>query len=164
MGNIVVQLADCEWTTRALHLASALARNNGSQVILLHLMLAHNPGLLGWDAAVTPPTWAEYDQIQEYGAICEDYGVEFHMQPMQYVTLIGALTDASVILDADVLFAQVPDSRFSFWKSLTAKRLTHALHAVGCTLYLIDEHTSMIDWIPAHRVDMPPVVERLVER
>ncbi len=149
MGNIIVHLADPQWTTQALHLASALARNTASHVTLLHLMLARNPGLLGSELATPVPSWAEQKQFYEYGAVCEDYGVNCVVQPMQYVSLIGALQDASGILKADAFFVKKLDSRFNVWNRFWASRLHQAMRSTRCQLYLIDINTRMIDWVPA---------------
>ncbi len=148
MRNVIVQIADPQWTTHALHLASALARNTNSHVILLNMMLAQNPGLLGTDIAVSLPTWEEYKQFHEYGAICEDYGVEFALQHMQYISLTGALREATQILNADALFAKAPDSPFSLWNKFQTWWLTRTMRNAHCRLYLVDETTRIIDWRP----------------
>ena len=146
MGNIVVQLADPEWTMQALHLASALARNTGSYVTLLHLALARNPGLLGTELATPAPSWEEWAQFREYGSVCGDYGGEFVFQPMQYVTLTGAIRDAATMLEATAFFIKQPDSRFRLWNRFVAWRLEQVLRPVGCRLYFVDAGTCMIDW------------------
>lgn len=150
MGNIIVQLTDRQWSIQTLHLASALARNTGSYVTLLHLMLAHNPGLLGSDLAITAPSLEEQSQFSEYSEICEDYGVDCILQPMQYVSLFGALQDAAMILKANAFFVKKPDSRFTVWNQLWTWRLHQVMHSTGCQCYLVDTNTRMIDWIPAH--------------
>ena len=149
MENIVVQVADPQWTNQAVHLASAVARNTGRRVTLLYLMLARNPGLLGSEIATPPPTWEEQTQFQGYSSICEDYGVECVLQPMQYVSQLGALQDAAAILHARVLFVKRPDKPLSLRNRFWAWSLRRGLQATGCQLYLVDESTRMIDWIPA---------------
>lgn len=165
MGNIIVQLADPQWTTQALHLASALARNTGSHVTFLHLMLARNPGLLGSEMATPAPTWAEQDQFREYGTICEDYGVDCVLQPMQYVSLTGALQDAAMLLKARAFFVKKPDSHFTLWNRFWAWRLHQVMRSTGCQLYLVDTNTRMIDWVPTYLssadVDHPLTAEVL---
>ncbi len=150
MDNIVVQIDDPQWTTQAVHLASALARNTGARVTLLHLMLARNPGLLGSELASPPPTWKEREQFREYGTICEDYGVDCVLQPMQYVSLTGALQGVAIVLKANAFFVKKPHSRFGLWNQFWTWRLKHVMKSTDCKLYLVDEATRMIDWIPLH--------------
>ena len=94
MKTIMVQMSDKQWIMEAMHLASALARNIDGKIVLLRLVLATNPGLLGWGANL--PTAEEQRQLYEYAAVAEDYGVEFRVQPMHYISSTeadGALSD-----------------------------------------------------------------------
>lgn len=150
MENVVVQIADPQWTNQAVHLASALARNMNARVTLLYLILVRNPGLLGSQIATPAPTWQEQAQFQGYSTICEDYGVECVLQPMQYVSQLDALQDAASILHARVLFVKRPDNPFSLRNRFWAWYLQRGMQATGCQLYLVDTSTRMIDWIPAY--------------
>ncbi|MBZ0301103.1 MAG: hypothetical protein K8J31_15250 [Anaerolineae bacterium] len=136
MNTIMVQMSDTQWTMEAMHLASALARSSGGKVILLHLILANNPGLLGW--GIPTPNAAERHHFHECAAVAEDYGVEFCVQPMQFVTLTDALAQAAESLNAAILFAHIPPSRFPIWRQYRLWSLKRQLH--GCQLYTLDEH------------------------
>lgn len=139
MKTIMVQMSDYAWTMEAMHYACALARNLEGQVILLRLSYINNPGLLGWQ--VLPPTPYEYEEMKEYAAVAEDYGIAFSAQPMQFVSLIGALVQASAGLEACVLFAHLPPSRFSFWHKFRLWQLKHQLQ--NCHLYTLDEPPAL---------------------
>ena len=136
MKTIMVQMSDKQWTMEALHLACAMARSIGGQVVLLRLMLANNPGLLGW-GLITPPTAEEYTQMGEYAAVAEDYGVECCVQSMQYVSLIDALGQAVEHVNAAVLFASIPQSRFSLFRKFRLWSLKRQL--ANCRLFTLDE-------------------------
>jgi hypothetical protein len=131
---ILVQMSDEQWTLEALHLASAFARNVGGKIVLLHLALANNPGLLGW--GMGPPSEAEQHLIKEYAAVAEDYGVMFCVQPMQFVVLVDALAQAAENLKACVLFADIPHSHVPLWRRF---RLWNLKRQLGdCRLCLLD--------------------------
>lgn len=139
MKTIVVEMSDERWTMEAMHLASALARSVNGKVVLLHLVLAKNPGLLGW--GIAPPTAREERQLQEYAAVAEDYGVEFWIQPMQFISSGDALVQAAEVISASVLFAHIPETQLHFWKRFQLWNLRRRLH--NCRLYTLDEEQPL---------------------
>ncbi|MCI0710945.1 MAG: hypothetical protein L0154_12365 [Chloroflexi bacterium] len=135
METIIVQISDHQWTMEATHLACALARRIDGNIVLLRCVLANNPGLLGWGVPLL--TNSEYQNIKEYTAVAEDYGVEYTVQPMQFISLMDALAQATQQLDARVLFAHIPRTRISLWRKFRLWQLRHQLH--NCYLYTVDE-------------------------
>jgi hypothetical protein len=135
MNTIMVQMSDECWTMEAMHLACALAHNTNGQIMLLRLALANNPGLLGWD--INPSTAKEQRQMEEYAAVAEDYGVDFCIQPMQYITQVDALVQAVELFHASVLFAHLPQKGIRFWRQFQLWSLKHKLG--NCDLYTLDE-------------------------
>ncbi len=145
MKLIVVQMSDAHWTMEAMHLASALARRVDGKVVLLHLALANNPGLLGWGIAA--PTEDEQRRFDEYAAIAEDYGVEFCVQPMQYTSRTDALIQATQQLNAFVLFAQPAKSYFRVWGRFQRWNLKRQLGC--CRLHTLSEEEPLSIEAPA---------------
>ena len=140
MKIIMVQMSDDEqWTMEAMHLASAVARNLNGKIMLLRLVLANNPGLLGW--GIAPPTAEEQHQMEEYAAVAEDYGVEFWVQPMQFVTLADALAQAAELINASFLFAHIPQSSIPLWRRFQLWNLKRQLG--NCRLYTLDEEQPL---------------------
>jgi hypothetical protein len=135
MKTVMVQMADKQWTMEAMHLASALARNTGSKLLLLHLSLANNPGLLGW--GIPAPTASEHCLIREFASVAEDYGVAFSVQPMQFVSLNEALVQVVELCKVQVLFAHIPPSNIPFWRQFRLWNLKRQLG--NCRLYTLDE-------------------------
>ena len=135
MKPIIVQMSDRGWTLEAMHLASALARSIDGQIVLLRFVLAHNPGLLGWN--ITPPDPEEKRLLAEYAGIAEDYGVVCYIQPMQYISLVDALAQATELLHADALFAHITPGAVPLWRRWRMWNLKRQLH--GCQLYTLDE-------------------------
>src|SRR5215813_11249470 len=115
MTTTMVHMADHRWTSEALHLACALARNNQAEVALVRMMPVQHIAWLGTDFGNTPVTSQEYERLQEYQATAEDYGVDLSVQSMQYITLPEALVEAADHLGASVVFASLPKSHFPYW-------------------------------------------------
>jgi hypothetical protein len=107
--------------------------------VLLCLALANNPGLLGW--GIAPPTAKEQRQMEEYATVAEDYGVEFWVQPMQFITLADALAQAAELLDVSVLFAHIHQSNIPFWRRFRLWSLKRQLR--NCRLYTLDEEQPL---------------------
>jgi hypothetical protein len=153
MKTIMVQMSDKQWTMEAMHLASALARNTDGKIVLLRLVLATNPGLLGWGVAL--PTAEEQRQLEECAAVAEDYGVEFWVQPMHYVSSAEAMAQAVELFQIDVLFANIPRSSIPLWQKF---RLWNMKRQLGnCRLYTLTEEQ------PLRIEELIPAVARNVE-
>lgn len=155
MNTIMVQMSDEQWTLEAMHFACAIARRLNGKVVLLHLMNSSNPGLLGW--AGVPTAMTEQHLVERYSTIAEDYGVEFHVQPMQFVTLTDALVQAVERLQASFLFANIPMYRFAFWRQFRLWSLKH--HLNGCCLYTLHEEQPVYVETIEESVEFPMALE-----
>lgn len=155
MATILVQKSSRLWTTQALHLACALTRGTHSHLVLLHLRRAKNPGLLGTGIGIDALTDAECDDLTEYLLIAEDYGVRFSLQPMEYASLTGALTQAVETLEAGILFADVPEHGHSLWRRFQNWQLRQRLSSLHCHLYTLEQPPRVEDWAPS--VSMPAI-------
>jgi hypothetical protein len=135
----MVQMSDEQWTMEAMHLASAMARNLNGRISLLRLVLANNPGLLGW--GIAPPTTEEQRQIEEYAAVAEDYGVEFSVQPMQFITLADALAQVVALNEVSILFAHIRQSKLPLFRRFQLWSLKRQLG--NCRLYTLGEEQPL---------------------
>jgi hypothetical protein len=57
----------------------------------------------------------------------KDYDVPYSIKMMQYLTLIDALVQLAESLPAQVVFAQLPDSRIPYWHRFQTMMLRHRL-------------------------------------
>lgn len=139
MKTIMVQMSDQQWTMKAIHLGSALAHNNDASIVLLHLVLASNPGLVDWGV---PETNAQEEkQIQDYAAVAKDYDVAFRVQQMEYISLPDALIQAVRRLNASIIFAHIPSSHIPFWQQFQEWNVRRQLG--DCRLYTLDEESPI---------------------
>lgn len=132
----------------ALHLACALARNRNDEVILLRLISVGQPSYLGTKFANTPPTEQEYEDIREYVATAEDYGVVLTLHDMQCLTRLEALADAADELEVDTVFAHIPKSRIPYWQKFQAWSLKRRLDAGHRHLFTLDNAPQYADEVP----------------
>lgn len=148
-NNIVLQLGERGWTERAIHLACALARNLGGRVILLDMRAVSHPSLLGSPDDDTFPTAAQYQTLCACADTCEDYGVDYALQPMQYLSQPSALQQAVELLQARALFVPAPAGAFGWLNRWRAWRLERNLKGTNCRLFLIGSTPQAIDWTSA---------------
>jgi hypothetical protein len=156
INTILVQLADEAWTLQAIHLASALARNCDAKLVLLRLIPVRHLGYLGSDIGNMPVTDDEYARLRSYAATAEDYGVELIVASMQCVAALDAVAEAADQLDAQVVFARVPESRIPYWHQYQIWRLERRLKRR--TLYTLQNPPRISDWAPHITVKAPEKV------
>lgn len=151
-ATIVVQMSDRQWTMKAMHLACAMARNTQSSLVLLHLRPVKNPGLLGSGIGLDVLSDREYDDLEEYGMIAEDYTVRLTVQPMTYESWVDALVQTAEYLNASVMFAHPSEEtniiwrRFQRWQQWILRR---QLRSRNCHLYTLDTPVQSEEWIPS---------------
>ena len=116
MATIMVQLAEYDWTLRALHSACPMARTHQTDVTLVRMVPVQHFGWLGSELAHAPLAGAEYETLLTYTNTVESYGTKLTIQTMQYTSLIDALVEAAHHLDAVAVFAVLPQSSFPLWQ------------------------------------------------
>lgn len=132
-----------------MHLACAMARNTHSRLVLLHLMEVRSPYLLGANVGVMPPSKSELEAIADYNMIAEDYGLEVRLQRMQYESFTDALIQLVELTRPAVLFADVSDGVFPFWRKLLLWNLRRHVTELGCQLYTLAEREQTEQWVPS---------------
>ena len=156
MNTILVQMADKAWTTQALHMACALARNQGAEVVLLRLMQVQHISYLGSDFGDVPFTHEEYEELQEFNATAEDYGVTLTLEQIQCIAPLDVIVDAAGALHAEMAFIHVPERRIPYLRQFQIWRLERQIAAAGVQqMFTLDkpsssEHAPTITVKPAH--------------
>ena len=149
MKTILVQMTDKRWTTQALHLACALARSNQAAVVLLRLMQVERIRDLGSKFGDIAISSAEYRNLMDFSATADDYGVELSLEQMQCASLLQAVVDAAFYLNADVVFARVPESHVPFLRHFHVWQLERRLAPAHRQLYTLDQHDSYGNQAPS---------------
>jgi hypothetical protein len=139
MESILVQMAESHWTEEALHLACAMAHTTHSEVILLRMIETQHLSWLGTTYGAESFSPEESSRIWDYKAIAERYGVEFSIQPMQWLSYIDAMVEASELMNAEVIFASLPESRIPLWRKFQVWELRRQLAQRHRTLYTLDQ-------------------------
>jgi hypothetical protein len=112
---IMVQISDREWTAEALHCACLLARNTSARIALVDMVPVQHAGWLGTDLGYLNFTDQKQVDFADYQATIEDYGVEFVPVLFQYLDLPDAIAQAAEHMNAQIVFAKLPESGISFW-------------------------------------------------
>ncbi len=139
MSTILVQMAERAWTEEALHLACAMARNNHVNVTLLRMIEAQHYSWLGTTLGFENFSADESDVLWDYKAIAEKYEVELEVQPMQWMSYVGAMVDASDELEAEAVFACPPAHILPFMRRFEIWELRRQLEERSRALYLLDQ-------------------------
>ena len=142
METILVQMADSQWTEAALHLACAMARNTKAEIILLRMIETQHMSWLGTAYGADAFSPEENALVWQYKTIAKRYGVELSIEPMQWLTYVDALVEASDLLNAKVIFASVPESRLPFMRKFQTWDLRRQLAQRQRTLYTLDAPTN----------------------
>lgn len=138
MRPILVQMADTKWTTQAVHLACALARDTHKQVIMLRLNRVEHISYLGSELADMPLTHLEYAQMQIYLGIAEAYEVKMDWTQIQCYAPMDALIEAVAYLGAAAAFVRVSQAPLRFVYQIQLWLLDRRFGMHGCQIYTLD--------------------------
>jgi hypothetical protein len=149
----MVHMAETRWTTSAVEVAAAKARETGAEIVLAYLIPCE---CLKWGGLAVEEhvfSESERDDLQLYQAIATRYGVRLSVQKFQYENLEAGLIAAADALNADEVFAPVPHNSLPFLGDRQARHLSHALEAHRHHLYTVDQPAVTAGWTPeAHPV------------
>jgi hypothetical protein len=149
MKTIMVSMADHAWTSQAMHLACAVARNSGMEINLVRMMSVQHLLWLGMELGEVPPTREEYKALRDYQATAEDYGVNLCFETMQCVSLADALVDAADQLDAEMVFATLPENNLTYWRRFQLWMLGRRLAAKHRQLHTLEQPVKGAAWAPS---------------
>jgi len=145
----MVLMGERNWTLQALHLACAVARQQGTIIHLVWMMPVQYTGWIGTPLGNSSFSSQEYADFMAYRETAEDYGVELCLCQMQYHTLHEAIAEAAEHLDASLVFATLPHMTFNLWRKYLLRRLRRQLEIQGSQLYTLEPHQSTKNWVPA---------------
>jgi hypothetical protein len=149
MKKIMVQVTNKQWTMQALHLACAMAQNSETTISLVRFMEVGHPSYLGTDMGNIAPTPQEYWELREYQATAEDYAVVLEMCSIQCLSPLDVIVQAADELEANVVFAHIPESAIPYWRRFQLWNLERSLKSQGRQLYTLDKPANVTDWVPS---------------
>jgi hypothetical protein len=86
-------------------------------------------GWLGTEFGNMNFTSREQSELRDYEATIQDYDVPYSSHVFQYITLAEAIAEAADYVDAQIVFATLPNSIIPFWRQFQLwglrNRLTH---------------------------------------
>jgi hypothetical protein len=149
MNMIMVQVADKKWTTEALHLACAMARNSNMAITLVRFMEVGHMSYLGTDLGRIAPTPQEYRELQDYSAAAAEYGIELDVTSIQCLSRLDVVAQAAEELAAEVVFARLPETSIPYWHKFQLWNLKRQLQGQHCQLFTLDQPENVEAWVPA---------------
>jgi hypothetical protein len=155
--SIMVQIADRQWTLEALHRACPLALEKHASITLMKMLPVQHLSWLGTEFGAMSFTDRDRALMRDYEATIEDYGVPFSSDTFQYATLADAIVQAADYVEADIVFATLPNSIIPYWRRFQLWRLRKSLARHGLELIELDQRspgrpdTMIASWpVPAH--------------
>lgn len=147
---ILVHLDDHKWTLAAVEAACEHAREIGGGTIILARLLSAN--FLNWhglEAEEYVLSDTEREELAEYEAIAQRYGVPVRHVIFKYEgTLVDGITQAADALNAQDVFANVPIGSLPLLNHREVKLLGHKLEEHHHHLYLVEPPAAPVDWHP----------------
>ncbi len=145
--NVIVVFGERQWTLRATHFASAMARSQSGQVILVKMVPVRHSFVPGLREGYLALTNAEKRTFAELVATAEAYGVHLAQAFRQYASFREGLLEAAQLFGAMAVFVAFPASRIPFWSRLRVWRLRTGLAQKGQTLYTLSSAGDEPEWI-----------------
>jgi hypothetical protein len=159
---IMVQMRDRKWTLAALHLACAVARNSETSVVLIRMVQVQHIQWLAMDLEVEPPSYQEVQDLDEFCATAEDYGVQLIIQTFRYATLLGAISDAADYVNARIVFATLPNYHFKPWRKLLMWDLSRRLRHHQRQLCTLEDGSDISPFAPS--ILVPPARKKRIPK
>lgn len=144
----MIQMRDRAWTLQALHLACGEARNGDTKLVLLRFVPVT---YLRWTGKGENMELSreERDDLDEYCQTAEDYGVDLDFYQRQVHTLDSAIPETAEMIEASVVFANLPHSKIRPWRAFQMHQLEHRLKEQHCQLHTLESASSDAVWSPA---------------
>ncbi len=106
VDRILIQLADRQWTLEATHLACQVARLRGAEIIFIKMVAVQNIGWLGTELGYRDFSDEDYDNMEDYAATAEDYGVLCSVHRYQYITFPEGMSNVADHYRTQLVFAK----------------------------------------------------------
>ncbi|MCI0399146.1 MAG: hypothetical protein L0332_25860 [Chloroflexi bacterium] len=147
--KVMLVLSERQWTLQALHLACALVRNQGGEIVLVKMVPVRHPAMLGTAAGYLDFTDQEEQAIRDFAATAEDYNVPFSITLCQYASYSNAVLSAAEQLQARIIFAPPPRSVIPLWSVVQQWWLKQSLARGHRTLYTLQQAGASPGWTPS---------------
>jgi hypothetical protein len=131
---IMVQVADPEWTCRALDGACALARDCGGRIALVHTVQVKHLAYLG--SAMGYMDFYEEDErrLQSYCDLIAASGIDCSVTLYQACNPLWAVVDIVELVDATYVYAKPQASLVPLWSACEFELLRVRLARQNCEL------------------------------
>lgn len=147
--KIMIVLGEPAWTNQAMHLVCAIGRRQHVAIVLAKMIPVVHPQMLGTTAGYLQFTPQDEQDIREYAATAEDYGVVFTIQFCQYANYLRGIASAAQQLGVSDVLAYIPSGRFAKWQQLQEWWLRQLLNRQRQVLHTLEQNDNALEWVPS---------------
>ncbi|MFZ0548829.1 MAG: hypothetical protein WAM60_25490 [Candidatus Promineifilaceae bacterium] len=147
-SRLMIVVGERTWTLAALHLACAISRRSGIDLLLLKMVPVQHPLFLGTTAGLLNYSDEDARILSDMAATAEDYGISLQVQIFQYASYWSGLVDAAGQLGATAVVVQVPSSFIPHLRDLRCRWLRHKLAGRQQLLFTLDDLRPSLNWTP----------------
>ena len=138
MPTIMVQMDNHKWTSSALREACQQARVRGAQVVLALMLPQRHVVFGGINVDRYNFTDAECEDLRDYNAIAEQYGVPLMTRVFEYQDLEQGIALAADTVNAETVYARLPGAFLPATQHSHERQLERTLEAHHHSLRLLE--------------------------
>jgi hypothetical protein len=148
-SRLMIVAGEKAWTLAALHLACAISRRSGIELLLVKMISVRHPFDLGTSAGYLNFSAADAFYLNEMQATAEDYGICLPVELFQYADYWPGLVDAASQFGATAVIAQLPYSPIPYLRNYRRWWLRRRLAKNHQLFVILDELTPTVSWTPS---------------
>lgn len=159
-SRLMIVMGETKWTLAALHLACAMSRRDQAELLLLKMLPARHPLLLGTPGGSLSFTVEDAQALANMAATAEDYGISLEVRHCQYANYWNAVVDAAAQLGVTAVLVHIPASPIPYWQAIRRQWLRRQLARQRQLLLTLDDLTPSLTWTPTITLpdDMAPTL------
>lgn len=147
-SRLMIVMGETQWTLAALHLACAMSRRDQTELLLLKMLPARHPLLLGTPGGSLSFTAVDAQALENMAATAEDYGVTLTVRCCQYTNYWPAVVDAAAQLAVTAVLVHIPASPIPYWQAIRHWWLHRQLTRQRQLLLTLDNLSPSLTWTP----------------
>lgn len=146
---LMIVMGEIGWSQAALHLACAMSRREQADILLLKMIPARHPLLLGTRGGSLSFTESDSQALQNMAATAEDYGVSLKIEYCQYVNYWHGVVNAAEQLSVTAVLIHIPHNPIPYYRDLRSWWLRRHLARQHQLLIPLDSLTPSLTWTPS---------------
>ncbi len=147
-SRLMIVMGETKWTLAALHLACAMSRRDQAELLLLKMLPARHPLLLGTPGGSLSFTAEDAQLLELMAMTAEEYGILLEIRRCQYANYWPAVVDAAGQLAVTAVLVHIPPSPIPYWQTIRRRWLHRQLTRQRQFLLTLDNLPPSLTWTP----------------